>query len=81
MFFKISQNEIWNFGRNLPMAKFSSGRVKVKYNVFFVVYKRQNLGSVRVWMFYFISFFNAFIADLYIIINFLFNHSLIKFKQ
>lgn len=52
-----------------------------KIQCLFVVYKRQNLGSMRVWMFYFISFFNAFMADLYIIINFLFNHSLIKFKQ
>ena len=49
---------------------FGSGRVKVKYNVFFVVYKRQNLGSMRVCMFYFISFFYSFIADSYIIINF-----------
>ena len=60
---------------------FGSGRVKVKYNVFFVVYKRQNLGSMRVCMFILFPFFNSFIADSYIIINFLFNHSLRKFKQ
>lgn len=44
---------------------------------FFVVYKKQNLGSMRVCMFYFISFFNTLMADLYITTNFLFNHSLI----
>ena len=29
MFLKILENEIWNFGRNLPLATFGSERVKV----------------------------------------------------
>ena len=29
LFLKILENEIWNFGRNLPLATFGSERVKV----------------------------------------------------
>ena len=39
MFFKISQNDIWKFGRNLRLIKFGSERVnRVSFMILFYNY-------------------------------------------